>query len=58
MIYIIYKVFASLKNPLYYFKDNIFECFIKKYSKLFFFFFKKKTFSITCNDGKLKTYLD
>ena len=43
MIYIIYKVFASLKNPLYYFKD-IFECFIKKYSKLFFFFLKKKNF--------------
>ena len=35
MIYIIYKVLLLLKNHLNYLKDNIFECFFKKYNRLF-----------------------
>ena len=34
MIYIIYKVLLLLKNHLNYLKDNIFECFFKKYNRL------------------------
>ena len=36
MIYIIHKMLVVLKNYLNYFKDNIFECFFKKYNRLFF----------------------
>ena len=45
MIYVIHKMLALLKNHMDYLKDNIFECFFKKYNKLFF---------ITNNDGKSK----
>ena len=38
MIYIIHKMIVSLKNDLNYLKDIIFECFLKEYSRLFFFF--------------------
>ena len=34
MIYIIRKTLVFLKNNLNYLKDNIFECFFKKYNKL------------------------
>ena len=37
MIYIIHKTLALLKNHLNYLKDNIFECFFKKYNSLLFF---------------------
>ena len=37
MIYIIYKKLVLLENHLNYFKDNIFECFFKKYNRLCFF---------------------
>ena len=36
MIYIIRKMLVLLKNYLNYLKDNIFECFSKKYNKLLF----------------------
>ena len=42
MIYIIHKVLALLKNHVSYLKDNIFECFFKKYNRLLFK--KKKKF--------------
>ena len=32
MIYIIQKMLVLLKNHLNYLKDNIFECFFKKYN--------------------------
>ena len=35
MIHIIYKMLVLLKNHLNCLKDNIFECFFKKYNKLF-----------------------
>ena len=38
MIYIIHKMLVVLKNYLNYFKDNIFECFFKKYNRFLFFF--------------------
>ena len=37
-IYITNKTLALLKNHLIYPKDNIFECFLKKYNRLLFFF--------------------
>ena len=37
MIYIIHKILVLLKNHLNYLKDNIFECFFKKYNRLLFF---------------------
>ena len=37
MIYIIHKILVLLKNHLNYLKDNIFECFFKKYKRLLFF---------------------
>ena len=40
MIYIIHKILELLKNHLIYLKDNIFECFFKKYNKLSYFFKK------------------
>ena len=39
MIYIIHKIFLLLKNHLNYLKDNLFECFFKKKSFLFFSFY-------------------
>ena len=42
IIYIIHKILALLKNHLNYLKDNIFECFLKKYNRLLFF--EKKYF--------------
>ena len=33
----IYRMLVLLKNHLNYFKDDIFECFFKKYNKLLFF---------------------
>ena len=38
MIHIIHKILALLKNHLNYLKDNIFECFFKKYNRLIFFY--------------------
>ena len=37
MIYIIRKMLALLKNHLNFLKDNIFECFFKKYNRLLLF---------------------
>ena len=37
MIYTINKIFVLIKNHLNYLQDNIFECFFKKYNRLFFF---------------------
>ena len=37
MNYITNKILVLLKNHLNYLKDNIFECFFKKYNRLFFF---------------------
>ena len=37
MIYVIYRILVLLKNHLDYLKDNIFDCFFKKYHKLLFF---------------------
>ena len=37
MIRIIRKMLVLLKNHLNYLKDNIFECFFKKYNTLSFF---------------------
>ena len=42
VIYIINKILVLLKNHLNYVKDSIFECFFKKYNKLFY---KKHFFS-------------
>ena len=53
MIYIIHKILLN-KNHLNYFKDNIFECFFKKYNRLSCFFKKKSSSFITYNDGKSK----
>ena len=32
MVYIIHEILVLLKNHLNYLKDNIFECFLKKYN--------------------------
>ena len=53
MIYIIHKMLVLLKNHLNYLKDNIFECFFEEYNRLFFFL--KKNFFITYNNGKFKS---
>ena len=53
MIYIIHKVLALLKNHVSYLKDNIFECFFKKYNRLLFKKKKKISF-ITYSDEKPK----
>ena len=37
MIHIIRKILVLIKNHLNYLKDNIFECFFKKYNRLLFF---------------------
>ena len=36
MIYIVHKILVLIKNHLNYLKDNIFECFFKKYNRLSF----------------------
>ena len=36
MIYTIHKILVLIKNHLNYLKDNIFECFFKKYNRLLF----------------------
>ena len=37
MTYINHKMLVLIKNQLNYLKDNIFECFFKKYNRLLFF---------------------
>ena len=37
MIHIIHKILVLIKNYLNYLKDNVFECFFKKYNRLLFF---------------------
>ena len=37
MTHIIYKILVMIKNHLNYLKDNIFECFFKKYNRLLVF---------------------
>ena len=37
VIYTIHKILVLIKNYLHYVKDNIFECFFKKYNRLLFF---------------------
>ena len=44
MNYVIHNMLVLLKNHLKYLKDNIFECFFKKYNRLLYFF-KKLFFS-------------
>ena len=51
MTYTIHKVLPLIENNLNYLKDNIFECFCKKYNRLLIFLL---IFLITCNDGKFK----
>ena len=53
MIHIIHKILALLKSHLTYLKDNVLECFFKKYKRLFFFL-KKKVLFMTYNDEKSK----
>ena len=36
IIYKIHKILVLIKNRLNYLKDNIFECFFKKYNRLLF----------------------
>ena len=43
IVYIIHKILVLFKNRLNYLKDNIFECYFKKYNRLFFL--KKNFFS-------------
>ena len=54
MIHIIYKILVLIKNHLNYLKDNIFECFFKRYNRLLFFF-KYIFFFIISNNGKFKS---
>ena len=37
MIYITHEILVLVKNHLHYLKDNILECFFKKYNRLLFF---------------------
>ena len=37
MIYIIHKTLVLIKNRMNYLKDNIFDCFFKKYNRVLFF---------------------
>ena len=54
MNYVIHKILVLIKNYLNYFKENIFECFFKKY----ILFFKKVClfFFIIYNNGKFKSW--
>ena len=52
MIYIIHKLLVWLKNKLSYLYNSIFKCFFKAYNILSF---KKIIFSITYNNGRLKS---
>ena len=54
MVYIIHKILVLLKNNLNYLRNNILQCFFKKYNRLLFFL-KKVLFFITYNDGKSRT---
>ena len=36
MIHLIEKILVLIKNHINYLKDNIFECFFKKYNRFFF----------------------
>ena len=45
MIHIIHKILILIKNHLNYLRDNIFECFFKKYKRLLPFFLLKILFS-------------
>ena len=45
MIYIICKILVLLKNHQNYLKDNILECFFKKYNRLLVFLKKVVFFS-------------
>ena len=45
MIYIIHKMLVLLRSHLNYLKDNIFECFFKKYNRYLFFFNRHNFFS-------------
>ena len=38
IIYIIHKMLVMIKNNLNYLKDSIFECFLREYNRLPFFF--------------------
>ena len=49
-IYIIHKILVLIENHLDYLKDNIFECFFKKYKSVLFF--EKNFFFIIYNNGK------
>ena len=37
MVYIIHKILVLLKNNLNYLRNNILQCFFKKYNRLLFF---------------------
>ena len=52
MIYITQKMLVLLKNYLNYLKNSIFECFLKEYNRLLFFF---NNFLTTYKDGKSKS---
>ena len=52
MIYIIHKIFVLLKNNLNYFKDSIFEVFLRR---IIDFFLKKNKKFITYSNGKIKS---
>ena len=54
MVYIIHKILVLLIDHLSYLRDNIFECFFKRYNRPLFFL-KKFFFFMSYNDGKSKT---
>ena len=47
MVYLVHIILTLLKNHLNYIRENIFECFFKKYNRLLIFL-------TTHNDGKSK----
>ena len=51
IIHIIHKMLVLLKNHLNHIKNNVFECFFKKYNRLFFLNF----FFIISKDEKSNT---
>ena len=51
IIHIIHKMLVLLKNHLNHLKNNVFECFFKKYNRLFFLNF----FFIISKDEKSNT---
>ena len=52
MIYIIHKMLVLLKNYLNYLKDDIFECFFKKYNRLLFVL-KKQFFTLQLKTSEI-----